>query len=240
MKATVAEFDKTVDADNSTITRLKRLRAKAMKKLKTWRRSHDHTPASASKTKSALRDAKRTTTQASVNLDETLTYIKELEKKNKVLQKKRNEAHRLIIALSNELKNLEIDTIRPEREKAILNLDLNEVARRRDAILTKTLEDSEADVTMKKASDEKEKDMKKKEFSAAQTSNRRARASVTLADRARSVQMYFRKRFTILFEILSYLSNKSEFSWDDLSDFENELTRWSIDWRLWLEELTTR
>ena len=212
MKATVAEFDRTVGAGNSTITRLKRLRARAMRKLKTWRRSHGHTSASASKTGPALKDAKRATAQASVNLDEALTYIEELEEKNKVLQEKKNEAHRLVIALFNELKNLEVDIIRPERGRAILNLDLNEVARRRDAILAEISEDSEADVTMKKTSDEEEKNMKKKESSTTQTSNRRAKTSATFADRARPVQMYFRKRSTILSEISSYLSNKSESS----------------------------
>ena len=223
VEATVAEFDRTVGAGNPTTTRLERLRARAVGELKAWRRSHGHTPASASKAGPALRGAKRATAQASVNLDEALAYIEELEEENKVLQEERDEAHRLVIALSNELEDLGVDTTRPERGRAILDLDLDEVARRRDAILAETPEGSEADVTMGEASDEEEEDMEEEESPAAQASNRRARASATPAGRARPVQVYSRERSTILSEIPSYLPNRSESSWDGLSDSEDEL-----------------
>ena len=88
MKVTIVEFDKIVDVDNFIITRLKKLKIKAIKELKTWRKSHDHTFVSTSKTKSTLKNAKQITIQISVNFDETLIYIKKLEKKNKVFQKK--------------------------------------------------------------------------------------------------------------------------------------------------------
>ena len=133
-------------------------------------------------------------------------------KKRTKFFKKKNEAHRLIIVFFNELKNFEIDIIRFEREKTILNFDLNEVARRRNAILTKIFENSKIDVIIKKAFDEKKKNMKKKKFSTTQTSNRRTKTFVIFVDRTRFVQMYFKKRFTILFEIFSYFSNKNEFS----------------------------
>ena len=111
-----------------------------------------------------MKNAKRITIQISVNFDETLIYIEKLEKKNKVFQKKKNKAHRLIIVFFNKLKNFEVDIIKFEREKVILNFDLNEVARRRDAILTKIFENLKVDVTMKKTFDEKKKNMKKKSF----------------------------------------------------------------------------
>ena len=111
-----------------------------------------------------MRNAKRITIQISVNFNETLTYIEKLEKKNKVFQKKRNEARRLIFDFFNELKNFEIDIIKFERERTILKIDLKKLVRRRDAILTKILENSKIDVTIKKTFDEKKKNMKKKSF----------------------------------------------------------------------------
>ena len=67
----------------------------------------------------------------------------------------------MIFDFFNELKNFEIDIIKFEREKTILKIDLKEFARRCNAILTKTFENSKTDVIMKKTFDEKKKHKKK-------------------------------------------------------------------------------
>ena len=45
-----------------------------------------------------------------------------------------------------------------------------------------------------------------------QTNNQRTKTFVIFVNRTRFVQMYFKKRFTIFFEIFLYFSNKNEFS----------------------------
>ena len=66
----------------------------------------------------------------------------------------------IIVFFFNKLKNFEIDIIKFEYEKIILNFDLNKIVRRRNAILTKFFENLKVDVIIKKTFNEKKKHKK--------------------------------------------------------------------------------